>query len=196
MISLRAIFSSKLAVVAGVASGLAVAGTVSHQLAARQKATVETITRSQRLVRPAEPTQSDRLSITTKPPANRPNSADSNRGSNPLWAIPLASLTATRERPMFSPTRRPPVAVRPASSAPTLPVVNQPRRLLLVLVGAIAGQSEGLAIFFDDTTKGIIRLKTGESHSGWTLRSVATRKATLQNGREIAVLALPSALAE
>src|SRR5215831_17659551 len=34
---------------------------------------------------------------------------------NPLWAVPLADLSATRERPIFSPSRRPPA--RPAVAA-------------------------------------------------------------------------------
>ena len=33
----------------------------------------------------------------------------------------------------------------------------------LALVGAIAGENEGIAIFLDGTTKGVICLKTGES---------------------------------
>jgi len=110
-----------------------------------------------------------------------------------LWATPLTSLTAARERPIFSPSRRPPVVVELASvqSQPS-PPINQPRRPLLALVGAIAGETEGFAIFLDESTKGIVRLKTGESHSGWTLRIVKGREATLQKGRETAILAIPN----
>src|ERR1700739_4453914 len=38
---------------------------------------------------------------------------------NPLWGIPLRVLTATRERPLFSPSRRPPAP--PAVAAPAPP---------------------------------------------------------------------------
>jgi general secretion pathway protein N len=105
---------------------------------------------------------------------------------NPLWAIPLTSLTATIERPIFSPTRRrPPVAVK---LAPTLsPSAVQP---LLALVGAIAGETDGIAIFLDGTTKGIIRLKTGETHAGWMLQEVKAREAILQKEQNTAILAL------
>ena len=50
----------------------------------------------------------------------------------------------------------------------------------LLLVGAIAGETEGIAIFLDHTTKGTIRLKTGEGHLGWTLRQVKGREAILR----------------
>jgi len=111
-----------------------------------------------------------------------------NRRGNPLWAIPLTSLTASLERPIFSPTRRrPPVAVK---LAPTQsPSALQP---LLALVGAIAGENDGIAIFLDGTTKGIIRLKTGEHHAGWTLQEVKAREAILQKEQNTAILALPN----
>jgi general secretion pathway protein N len=107
---------------------------------------------------------------------------------NPLWAIPLTSLTATRERPIFSPTRRPaPVA---ASSPPIQSASDG--RPPLTLVGAIAGESQGIAIFLDETTKGIIRLKTGESHSGWVLQLVQAREAVMRKEKKTAILALPN----
>jgi general secretion pathway protein N len=107
---------------------------------------------------------------------------------NPLWSISVAALTATRERPIFSPTRRPPpVAVVAAPSQ--APAAAQPP---LALVGAIAGDREGIAIFLDGTTKGIIRLKTGETHVGWTLQVVKAREAILRREQETTVLVLPN----
>ena len=73
---------------------------------------------------------------------------------NALWSIPLASLTATMERPIFSPTRRPPpVLVKPAPTEAAS--TGQPS---LALVGAIAGENDGIAIFLDGATKNIIRM--------------------------------------
>src|SRR5215471_2746579 len=40
------------------------------------------------------------------------------RAGNPLWAIPLSSLTVTRERPLFSSSRRPPAP--PVVAAPVV----------------------------------------------------------------------------
>jgi general secretion pathway protein N len=108
--------------------------------------------------------------------------------ANPLWAIPLASLTATRERPIFSPTRRPPPGVT-LVSAPSSPLAERP---MLALVGAIAGEEEGVAIFRDETSKDTIRLRTGDSHFGWTLQTVKAREATLQKDHKTTILVLPN----
>jgi general secretion pathway protein N len=114
---------------------------------------------------------------------------------NPLWGIPLRSLTATRERPLFTPTRRPPapaVAGPPPVEAPAPPPAAGPDRPQLTLVGAISGETEGIAIFLDQTTRDIVRLRTGESHSGWTLRSVKGREAALVKDQETVIFALPA----
>ena len=114
---------------------------------------------------------------------------------NPLWAIPLSSLTATRERPLFLPTRRAPapavagpVAVAPP---PPPPPPAEPEGPQLMLVGAIASESEGIAVFLDPSTNNIIRLKIGQDHAGWVLHSVKGREATLQKNQQTTRLALP-----
>ena len=116
---------------------------------------------------------------------------------NPLWAVPLSSLTATRERPLFTPSRRapapavagPPVAV---AAPPPSPPPAEPERPSLILVGAIAGETEGFAVFLDQATNNIVRLKTGQDHDGWVLRSVKGREATLEKDKRSATLALPA----
>jgi hypothetical protein len=126
------------------------------------------------------------------PSKANPQQGGTNQGSveggTSLWSTPLTSLTATRERPIFAPTRRP-RATTVNSVAPPASSSAQPP---LVLVGAIAGETEGIAIFQDGTTKGVIRLKTGESHAGWILQAVKKREAVLQNERKDAILELPS----
>ncbi len=111
---------------------------------------------------------------------------------NPLWAVPIASLTATRERPIFSPSRRPPAVVAAPASSQSVGRDNEPNRPLLALVGTVAAAPEGIAIFQDEKSKGIVRLRMGESHSGWTLTAVKAREATLLRGHETAVLVIPS----
>ena len=118
----------------------------------------------------------------------QPGSATKANPGNPLWSISLASLPATRERPIFSPSRRPPpVALKTTPIQP--PSKAQPP---FILVGAIAGESEGIAIFLDGATNGIIRLKTGESHAGWTLQTVKAREAVLQHEQRTIVVELPN----
>ena len=85
---------------------------------------------------------------------------------NLLWSIPLSSLAATRELPVFSSSRRPPPTLQVPKSKPSIaPAAQEPARPLVALIGAISGHTEGIAIFIDETTKGIVRLKTGESYS-------------------------------
>ena len=107
--------------------------------------------------------------------------------SNPLQRVPLSSLTATRERPIFSPTRRPTSRPQPA---PVVASVDLGRPNFS-LVGAISGEHEDIAILRDETTKVIIRLRTGESHSGWTLQTANGREVTLQKSGKTAVVTLP-----
>ena len=116
------------------------------------------------------------------------------QSGNPLWAVPLSALTVTRERPLFSASRRPPplpVAAQPVvqvRTAPPPPRQRQQPRLLLV--GTVGGD-EGIAVFVDQTTQTILRLRTGEGHDGWVLRAVRPREVTLQNDGDTAILALP-----
>ena len=129
-------------------------------------------------------------SLGTEPTPAPPMSA------NPLWAIPLKSLSATRERPIFLPSRRAPAPapavaaayVEPPKTAPPPP---EPDRPALRLVGVVTGTADGFAVFISDTTRDIIRLKTGEGHEGWILRSVKAREAVLEKNRRSAVIELP-----
>jgi general secretion pathway protein N len=113
---------------------------------------------------------------------------------NPLWAIPLASLTATVERPIFSPSRRRPPEKVPADNllldeiASLPPAADEPPGPPLVLLGAIANERKSIAIFRDQMTKNIVRLKLGDTHSGWTLGKVNRREAIFNKGHETSLL--------
>jgi hypothetical protein len=112
---------------------------------------------------------------------------------NPLWSIALPTLTATREHPIFSPSRRPPAVIVPVTSAvvrvPTQ--VREPELLQLALVGTIVGDKEGFGVFVDDSTKGVLRLRAGDSYRGWRLRAVRSREATLEKDDQVKTLSLP-----
>jgi general secretion pathway protein N len=114
---------------------------------------------------------------------------------NPLWAIPLDSLTNTRERPLFSPSRRPP-AVAVAAPPPTAPAGPPPKAVPdnppLKLVGTVIGDAVSMGIFIDQGTSNIVRLRTGEGHAGWTLASIAGRDATFEKDHRQVTLALPA----
>jgi hypothetical protein len=147
-------------------------------------------------------------------PADEPIQSDSNRGTinldqvpkaaaqrepigNPLWAIPLGSLSSTRDRPLLTPTRRPPA---PAVVAAPRPVIA-PRAVIrppkaeppsLQLIGTIVSETESIGVFLDQSTHNFVRLKAGEGHAGWILRSVKGRQAILQNEDRSETLSLPN----
>ena len=119
-------------------------------------------------------------------------------GGNPMWAIPLKDLSQTRDRPIFTPSRRPPppvVAEKPYTPppAPRVETKPPPEPLALSLVGTIAGDSDGVALFVEKGSQAVVRLRTGESHQGWVLRSVQGRQAMLEKGgrKETVTLPLP-----
>jgi general secretion pathway protein N len=116
-------------------------------------------------------------------------------GGNPLWALPLKQLSNTRERPIFSPSRRPPPPATPTYVAPvavrTPQKPKESERPSITLLGTILGTSESIGIFLDPATRDILRLRLGEDHEGWALRAVKTREVTLVKDRERVVLELP-----
>lgn len=127
---------------------------------------------------------SDRAPRATEP-ANQAST------ENPLWAISLKDLSATRERPIFSPSRRPPPAVVAAPFTPP-PVPIEPVQPELSLIGTVAGIKQGFGIFMDKVANKTIRLKTGEMHEGWTLRDVRAREIVFQKKDVTVTLALPA----
>jgi hypothetical protein len=115
---------------------------------------------------------------------------------NPLWAIPLTKLSGTRDRPIFSPSRRPPPPVVAAEPAPALPPPPPRKKELepppLSLVGTIASDEESFGIFLDPSTKQALRLKLGEDYQGWKLRAVQGREVTVEKDQQSTVLTLPA----
>jgi general secretion pathway protein N len=116
---------------------------------------------------------------------------------NPLWSVPLSVLTATQERPLFSTSRRPPAraVVGPRiEPPPPAPVVEKaPEHPSLALIGAVVGDGDAIAVFLDQTSQGIVRLRQGEAHAGWVMSSILQREVTLKKDDRTEVLVLPSA---
>jgi general secretion pathway protein N len=132
-------------------------------------------------------------------PADRPAvpvAREHGPSGNPLWGIPLRVLTATRERPLFSPSRRPPAP--PAVAAPVvprpvaMPKPPEPERPPLTIVGTIVGGNDAIGVFIEQTTNNVIRIHTGQAHEGWVLRSVHGREASFAKDERTAILALPA----
>jgi hypothetical protein len=116
------------------------------------------------------------------------------QSGNPLWGIPLKLLSATRDRPIFSPSRRPPptaAATVAVVAAPPVQAPKPPERPQLSLVGTIVNGDDGFAIFLDQNTRAPLRIRMGAGYQGWMLRQIEARSVTLQKGEDFAVLAFP-----
>jgi hypothetical protein len=135
---------------------------------------------------PAEPATTVRVVAAPAAPARTPS-------ANPLWGVPLNQLSGTRDRPIFTPSRRPPPVAAAAEAAPIKPPprkkeIEPPQ---LSLVGTIASDDEGFGIFLDQSTKIALRLKVGEDYQGWKLRAIQGREVTMEKDERAAVLTLP-----
>jgi hypothetical protein len=125
-----------------------------------------------------------------------PVATDAAIRGNPLWSIPIASLFATRDRPIFSPSRRPPPP--PVVAAPYVPPPPQPPPApppepdhpLLTLLGAVAGDTGGVGIFSEQKDKPPFNLRVGEGYQGWVLHTLRGREAIFEKNNQKATLAL------
>jgi general secretion pathway protein N len=115
-------------------------------------------------------------------------------GGNPLWRIPISALDATRERPIFSASRRPPmppVVAQRVAVAPPPPKPAEPEHPLLTLVGTAIGSPKNVAVVLDRAKKTLVRLHVGEAVSGWMLRAVDSRTMTVEKNSQTVTVALP-----
>jgi len=129
------------------------------------------------------------------PPVRETSTSRSATPGNPLWSIPLQVLNVTQERPIFSSTRRPPAPVTSAHE-PAPAVVVRPKERdhpALSLVGAVIGERDAIAIFFDLARHKTIRMRGGENHEGWVLTIIRPRQVELQSGNQTVVLVLEPA---
>jgi general secretion pathway protein N len=110
---------------------------------------------------------------------------------NPLWGVEIGSLSATRERPLFSPSRRPPAVAAVAAPPPPPPKAEAPEQPQLSLVGTVIGSTGSIGVFTDQATKAIVRLRIGEGHDGWILHAIDARAATFKRDRREVTVVLP-----
>jgi general secretion pathway protein N len=114
---------------------------------------------------------------------------------NPLWGIPISALDATRERPIFSASRRPPmppVVPQRVVAAPPPPKPAEPEHPPFTLFGTAIGKPKDVAVVLDRTTKTIVRVHVGEAVSGWILRAIESRTMTVEKNSQIVTVALPA----
>lgn len=137
------------------------------------------------------------LANSAKPiPAKKSEPAHETAAGNPLWAVSIKDLDGTRERPLFSPTRRPPAppaftlaAAQPPRAQPPI----EPERPPLLLIGTVAGDAKAIAVFLDQKTSRTIRLRSGQSQYGWVVGAVYKREVVLQKDHAVVYLPLAAA---
>lgn len=113
--------------------------------------------------------------------ADKPLEAPAEQGSAPL--SPLASeglerLSVTRERPLFSPTRRPPPPPPPVvqSAAPPPPPPPPPN---VALFGVVRDGDEFRAIVRTGPASGTMRVRVGDDIGGWKVAQIERRRLVL-----------------
>lgn len=121
---------------------------------------------------------------------------DVGAGGNPLWSVHLSALSATRDRPLFSVTRRPPpaavIAAPPSqASTPSEAKPSEPERPPFALVGTIVGSGAHIALLLNRSTNLVTRLREGESELGWRAQLIGPRSIVLHRGAESATLEFP-----
>jgi general secretion pathway protein N len=95
---------------------------------------------------------------------------------NPLAVHSFGELTATRDRPLFSPTRRPPPP--PASAEAEGPPPPAPPPAVL-FSGVIMDTKGALAILRADASARATYVRVGDVVSGWKVGQIERRKLTL-----------------
>ena len=124
-----------------------------------------------------------------------PDPGAKSRGGNPLWTVPLSSLSATRDRPLFSASRRPPIVAVPVAAP--LPQKQEalappsPERPLLTLVGTIVSPKASVAMLQGSNTDAISRLRIGQENDGWQVRGIGLRSIVVEKGEQSIELNLP-----
>ncbi len=94
----------------------------------------------------------------------------------PSYAMaPVEDFSTILERPLFSPTRRPPAEGVAAAAAP------EPA-LQVTLVGVIISSEEQIAIVRLKDAGRFARLSVGDSFQGWVLDSIEPSRVTFRRG--------------
>jgi hypothetical protein len=100
--------------------------------------------------------------------------------ASPLAAQPLDELSATRDRPLFSPTRRPPAPPPIVAAAPPPP----PPPPDVALLGVVMDGEEAHALIRTGPAAKIMRVRIGDDISGWKVGQIeAQRLVLLLDGR-------------
>jgi hypothetical protein len=129
------------------------------------------------------------------PPAQPPVAAPP-AGTSPVQAPsfalpPLDELHATRERPLFSPQRKPDVEAAPESEPQV--VQENPDALPFELTGVVMGADVAIAILRHKDTQETVHLRQGEKLEAWSIDEISARQIILrQDERQMTLELFPA----
>jgi hypothetical protein len=100
---------------------------------------------------------------------------------NPLWAVTLDRLPATRDRPLFSPSRRPP-APPESHQVKVVAAVPTPRGPpSIVLLGVVTDISGAWALVRAGGSDKTMHARIGDEIAGWKVSEIASRGMVLSS---------------
>jgi hypothetical protein len=112
-------------------------------------------------------------------PAAPPDPQSDATLANPLASWPLDRLSATRDRPLFAPSRRPPApppapVVRSVEAAPAPPPS-------VVLLGIVTEANGARAMVRTDASDKVLRARLGDDIGGWKVTQIEPRRLVLSS---------------
>ena len=108
---------------------------------------------------------------------------------SPLAARPLEALSATRDRPLFSPSRRAP-APPPVVAMPQAPPPPPPSPPSVTLFGVVMDAGEARAIVQAGSAKQVRRVRIGDDIEGWKVTQIEQRRLMLSLDGRVATFTM------
>ena len=118
-----------------------------------------------------QPQTRTQTKVQTQVQAHAPTSSP----ASPLAAYPLDRLSATRERPLFSPSRRPPAPPH----APIIAAAPPPPPPKLILFGIVMDADDARAVVGVGTAEKTRRVRIGDDIGGWKVTQIEERQLVL-----------------
>ena len=119
-------------------------------------------------------------------PAPPPEPPPLPANANPLSALDLDSLTATRELPLFTPSRTPAVVeaepdFEPEPAFEAELEETDPEPPPLELIGIVVTDAEQVVLLLDQSNGEVQRIRPGDDFQGWTVSIIDSRTVELQS---------------
>jgi general secretion pathway protein N len=107
--------------------------------------------------------------------------------ANPHAGLKLENLAATRDLPLFTPSRTPPVVFEPQPdpepepTEPEIAMEPDPEPPPLELIGIVVTGAEQVVLLMDQSSGEVQRVRPGEDYAGWTVTVLDSRSVELES---------------